>query len=214
MRAIVWFRRDLRVHDQPALSAAVRECEEIIPLFIFDDPLLSSRQFGSANVAFMLNCLEDLVKRLQRLKLTFMWRRGDPVEELARAARELKVEVVYWNRDYEPAAIERDRRAVHRLAQLGVTTKTYKDHVVFETRDVLSSKGKPLQRYGAYRRRWWEHWHASPPRLTTPPNARLYREDKDSTRLADTQRPRIRSSIGSMERRGNGRSATPPPIPR
>ena len=108
MRAIVWFRRDLRVHDQPALSAAVRECEEIIPLFIFDDPLLSSRQFGSANVAFMLNCLEDLVKRLQRLKLTFMWRRGDPVEELARAARELKVEVVYWNRDYEPAAIERD----------------------------------------------------------------------------------------------------------
>jgi len=138
MRAIVWFRRDLRVHDQPALACALRECNEIIPLFIFDDLLLSSRQFGSTNVAFMLSCLEDLVESLQRLRLTFTWRRGEPVEELAYAARELQAAVVYWNRDYEPAAIERDRRAVHMLAQLGVATKTYKDHVVFEARDVLS----------------------------------------------------------------------------
>ena len=85
MRAIVWFRRDLRVYDQPALAAAMRECDEVVPLFIFDDPLLSSRQFGSTNVAFMLSCLEHLVESLQRLKLTFIWRRGDPVEELARA---------------------------------------------------------------------------------------------------------------------------------
>jgi deoxyribodipyrimidine photo-lyase len=169
MRAIVWFRRDLRVYDQPALAAAMRECDEVVPLFIFDDPLLSSRQFGSANVAFMLSCLEHLVESLQRLKLTFIWRRGDPVEELARAARELRAEVVYWNRDYEPAAIERDRRAVYGLAQLGVATKTFKDHVVFEARDVLSSQGKPIQRYGAYRRRWREHWQASPPRLTPRP---------------------------------------------
>ncbi|MBH0202921.1 MAG: hypothetical protein HP496_11645 [Nitrospira sp.] len=42
MRGIVWFRRDLRLHDQPALTAACAECDEIIPLFIFDEPLLQS----------------------------------------------------------------------------------------------------------------------------------------------------------------------------
>jgi len=42
MRGIVWLRRDLRVQDQPALTAAFQECEEVLPLFVFDEPLLRS----------------------------------------------------------------------------------------------------------------------------------------------------------------------------
>lgn len=169
MRGIVWFRRDLRLSDQPALAAACKECRQVIPLFVFDDPLLQSQVFGSACVNFMLGCLQDLASSLAVRGLALQWRRGEPVEEVVNAAREWKADVVYWNRDYEPGALERDRLVHHRLVQMGVLVRTYKDHVVFEAEEVRSATGEPLQRYSAYRARWWAKWQATtPPVLPVP----------------------------------------------
>jgi deoxyribodipyrimidine photo-lyase len=109
MRGLVWFRRDLRLRDNPALSAAWRECREIVPLLVFDEPLLRSHVFGSACVGFMLGCLEELRRSLAEHGLTLSWRMGEPIESVMRVATDLAVDAVYWNRDYEPAALERDR---------------------------------------------------------------------------------------------------------
>jgi deoxyribodipyrimidine photo-lyase len=163
MRAVVWFRRDLRLYDQSALTAACEACSEVIPLFVFDEPLLQSHAFGSACVNFMLGCLQGLASSLTERGLTLQWRRGEPVEEVVRTAREWKADVVYWNRDYEPGAIERDRAVQQRLAQIGVIVRTFKDHVVFEAEEVRSATGEPLQRYSAYRARWWTKWQATKP---------------------------------------------------
>ena len=77
MKGLIWFRRDLRLHDNPALSAACKECREIVPLFVFDEPLLQSHVFGSACVGFMLGCLEELRRSLEGRGLTLAWRIGD-----------------------------------------------------------------------------------------------------------------------------------------
>ncbi|HXV68172.1 MAG TPA: deoxyribodipyrimidine photo-lyase, partial [Nitrospira sp.] len=90
MRAIVWFRRDLRLADHPALTAACQECREVIPLFVFDEPLLQSHRFGPACVSFMLGCLEALSSSLASRGITLQWRRGEPIEQLLQAAREWK----------------------------------------------------------------------------------------------------------------------------
>ena len=169
MRGMVWFRRDLRLHDQPALTAACAECDEIIPLFIFDEPLLQSHEFGSACVNFMLGCLEDLNVALSGLGAPLQWRRGESVELVLQAACEWKTDVVYWNRDYEPGAIERDRLVQLRLVKLGVAVRTFKDHVVFEASEVRGATGEPLQRYSAYRARWWNRWHAMTPAVQPIP---------------------------------------------
>ena len=79
MRGVVWFRRDLRLADHPALSAACEECDEIIPLFVFDDPLLCGQTFGAACVGFMLGCLQELASSLAGRGITLQWRRGEPV---------------------------------------------------------------------------------------------------------------------------------------
>ncbi len=163
MRGIIWLRRDLRVHDQPALTAAFQECEEVLPLFVFDEPLLRSQEFGSACVNFMLGCLQELSASLAGLGLALQWRLGEPVEAVVRVARESKADVVYWNRDYEPVAIERDRRVQLALAELGIRTRTFKDHVVFEAEEIRGATGDPLQRYSAYRARWWAKWQSSKP---------------------------------------------------
>ncbi|MBM4127366.1 MAG: deoxyribodipyrimidine photo-lyase [Nitrospira sp.] len=176
MRGIVWFRRDLRLHDQPALIAACEACSEVIPFFVFDEPLLQSRVFGSACVNFMLGCLHDLASSLADRGLTLQWRRGEPVEEIVRAAREWKADAVYWNRDYEPRAIERDRTVAQRLAQAGVVVRTFKDHVVFEAEEVRGVTGEPLQRYSAYRARWWSKWYAVKPTVHAVPSSSRARE--------------------------------------
>jgi deoxyribodipyrimidine photo-lyase len=172
MRGVVWFRRDLRVHDQPALTAALAECDEVVPLFVFDQPLLRTQQFGSACVNFMLGCLRDLGNALAKYGLRLTWRQGDPVEEVVKAARDARADVVYWNRDYEPSAIERDRTVTRQLAMSRIAVRTFKDHVVFEAGEVVSAAGTPLQRYGAYRARWWTQWHAAAPPVIPPPSRR------------------------------------------
>jgi len=171
MRGIVWFRRDLRLADQPALMAACEECDEIIPLFVFDDPLLQGRHFSSACVNFMLGCLKELASALAARGLALQWRRGDPIEEVLRSASEWKTHIVYWNRDYEPAAITRDGRAQEQLERLGVAVRTFKDHVVFEAEEVRGATGDPLQRYSAYRARWWTKWQETTPAVQSIPTS-------------------------------------------
>ena len=170
MRGMVWFRRDIRVHDQPALTAACEECDEVIPLFVFDEPLLQSHEFGPACVNFMLGCLDELQASLATLGLPLQWRRGSQVDEVVRAAMEWKADVVYWNRDYEPRARARDQQIHQQLVQMGVTVRTLKGHVVFETEEVRGVTGEPLQRYSAYRARWWAKWHAVKPALRAIPS--------------------------------------------
>ena len=163
MRGVVWIRRDLRLQDQPALTAACADCHDVIPLFVFDDPLLHSRQFGSPCVTFMVSCLDELAGALAARGLALQWRRGNQIDEVIRFVSDIRADAVYWNRDYEPAAIQRDRKVQQALMTRGVAVHTYKDHVVFEAEEIRGSTGDPLQRYSAYRARWWAKWHAATP---------------------------------------------------
>ena len=60
MTAIVWFRRDLRLHDHPALRAALDAHETVVPFFCLDDRLLHGRHASGPRTQFMLDCLADL----------------------------------------------------------------------------------------------------------------------------------------------------------
>ncbi len=162
-RALVWFRRDLRVHDHPALTAAVREAKEVVPVFVFDEPLLKAKVFGSHCVGFMLDSLGELSRSLAALGLRLRWVFGDPREEIPRLARDLNVDAVYWNRDYEPAALERDQVVRHAVSGRGIVAATFKDHVVFEPHELRTTEGEPFRLFSAYRTRWWKGWQAAAP---------------------------------------------------
>ncbi len=172
MKGLVWFRRDLRVRDNPALFAACRDCREVVPLFVFDEPRLRSHLFGSACVGFMLGCLNELRASLGQLGLMLQYRIGEQTEAVLQAVRDLGIDAVYWNRDYEPAARDRDRRVQDCLSQQGRTVKTFKDHVVFEAEEVRGLTGDPFQRYSAYRDRWWNQWRAATPPMIPAPKRR------------------------------------------
>jgi deoxyribodipyrimidine photo-lyase len=115
--SIVWFRRDLRLGDHPALHAACREDAAVVPLFVWDERLLDA---GSASAARRLR-LEAAVAALQRdLRAhggRLVIRRGNPRQEVPSLAREIGASTVHASRDYTPYARARDD-AVGREVQL------------------------------------------------------------------------------------------------
>ncbi|MCS7033531.1 MAG: deoxyribodipyrimidine photo-lyase, partial [Phycisphaerae bacterium] len=140
MPVIVWFRRDLRLHDNTALSHAARESPDgvVIPVFVFDDAILKHPDTGGAIVAFMLGCLRDLSDSLSRLGVRMVFLHGSPPEQLRALSQQVGATGLYFNKDYHPAAIERDDRVRRELPSVGVEVKAYKDQVIFEEREILA----------------------------------------------------------------------------
>jgi deoxyribodipyrimidine photo-lyase len=128
VKAIMWFTRDLRVHDNPALSAALDGGDhEIVPVFCFDDRILHGRHASGPRTQFMLKCLADLDAALRERGAQLVVRHGRPEDELPK----LGGDVIHCMRDTTPFA----RR---RLAGLPVIehpglliAETEKPYVVF-----------------------------------------------------------------------------------
>ncbi|MGQ9548734.1 MAG: cryptochrome/photolyase family protein [Roseiflexus sp.] len=155
MMWIHWFRRDLRVRDNPALSrAAVRSSGLVIPLFILDEAILHAPRTGEARVAFMLAALRDLDASLRMRGSRLIVRRGRPFDVLRDLVRETGAVGVSWNQDYTPFARQRDRRIEAMLRDLNVATLISADAVIMEPDDVRTDDGRPYTVYTPYRRRW------------------------------------------------------------
>ena len=98
MTSVMWFRRDLRLSDNPALLAALAGAADtqVVPLFVLDPAL--SRPAGAARRAYLEASLTDLGMRVGGLQL----RRGDPVREVAEVARAARASAVHVAEDFGP----------------------------------------------------------------------------------------------------------------
>jgi deoxyribodipyrimidine photo-lyase len=103
--AVVLFTRDLRVRDNPALAAAAREAERVLPLFVLDDGLLAESPRRAERLA---GALHDLDRSLRRLGGGLVVRRGDPVAETVRAARACGAGAVFLAADVSSYARRRE----------------------------------------------------------------------------------------------------------
>ncbi len=108
--ALVWFRRDLRVHDHLSLHAALQACERVVPVFVLDDAILRGRFPSASRHAFLLECLRDLRAALRGRGGDLAVRHGAPEHELVALAREHGAGAVYLASDVSPYATARDRR--------------------------------------------------------------------------------------------------------
>ena len=94
MRAIHWFRADLRLRDNPALAAAARQAERVVPVFVLDPRLLEGASAGSARTAFLLDCLERLGEELEASGCPLVVRRGAPEVEIPKLLGETGAELL------------------------------------------------------------------------------------------------------------------------
>jgi deoxyribodipyrimidine photo-lyase len=153
--ALVWLRRDLRLDDNAALHAALAASERVFCAFVFDREILDALPSRhDRRVEFIREALVELNAALAANGSGLLVRHGLAREEIPRLARELQVAAVFANRDYEPAAIARDRAVARALAMQGIDFRSRKDHVIFEQEEVQNAKGKPFTVFSAYKRAW------------------------------------------------------------
>ena len=155
---LVWFRRDLRVDDNPALFEALRQCAQVHCVFIADRDILDGLPRADRRVEFIRESLGALDAELRvlagRAQAGLIVRHAFATREIATLASELGAQAVYCAHDYEPQAQERDARVRGALADLGIGLHTCKDHVVFERREVLTKTGTPYGVFTPYKNAW------------------------------------------------------------
>ncbi len=163
MTSVHWFRRDLRLGDNPALLAAVGSGEDgVLPLFVLDPVLLGSA--GPVRRTWLDAGLRALDQSLQG---SLHLRRGDPAEEVLAAARAVSATTVHITGDAGPYGRRRDARVRARLAEAGVELVATSSPYAVAPGRVRTKQGDGYAVFTPFRRAWQAHgWPLPAP---TPP---------------------------------------------
>ncbi|MCC9071477.1 DNA photolyase family protein [Flavobacterium sp. F-65] len=153
-----WFRRDLRLDDNRGLFHALESPFPVIPLFIFDDAILESLPKDDARVSFIYDSLEKINIELNSSGSSLLIKKGKTTEIWKSLIEEFNIQNVFFNKDYEPYAIKRDLFISDLLKQNGIPAFSYKDHVVFEEKEITKSDGLPYTIYTPYKNKWLEKY--------------------------------------------------------
>lgn len=151
----MWFRRDLRLHDNAALYHALKSRNPVLPVFIFDTNILDDLEDKKdRRVEFIYAVLVAMQEQLNALGSTMNVWYGKPLEVYRSILTTYAVEQVFTNHDYEQYAIDRDEAVAALLKEHGASFHTYKDHVLLEKEEVLKDDSSPYTVFTPYSRKW------------------------------------------------------------
>jgi len=152
MRILHWFRKDLRLDDNAALSAAASDADhDVVPFYASDPAWFTRADIAATRVRFVLGALAELSAAIAARGSRLALAHGDPAELLPSAARAANADAVYWNEEYEPALRERDDRVERALHSAGVKTKRFHDRLLVPPGFVMNGTGSPYTIYTPFR---------------------------------------------------------------
>ena len=146
---IHWFRHDLRLSDNPALTAAA-EMGVVLPIYIYDTVHPGMHACGAATRVWLHHSLADLSASLSDHLSLFV---GDPVSILLDICQQHGVKTVTWNRCYAPWQITRDKQIKSVLAEAGITVSSYNGSLLWEPWDIHKDNGDPYRVFTPFYRR-------------------------------------------------------------
>jgi len=153
--SVFWFRRDLRLNDNAGLYHALISGKPVIPIFIFDETILSKLENKhDKRVDFIHRSLTELKSELRKMGSDLLIFHGEPIEVYNQLIKDYSVKSVFANHDYEPYAQKRDASISELLSEQGIAFQTFKDQCIFEKGEVLKDDGKPYTVYTPYSKKW------------------------------------------------------------
>ena len=158
---IFWFRRDLRLDDNHALFKALKSGYDVLPIFIFDSNITNKLNQNDHRLNYINNVLDDLNKRLSENKKKIYTYKGDPVDIISKLTIKLKIKEIYFNKDYEPYARDRDDKIEKLCMANNVSYNSFKDHVIFEEDQIVKKDGTPYVVYTPYSKKWIEKFQSN-----------------------------------------------------
>lgn len=173
--SVMWFRRDLRLRDQPALLEAVSAGPDgVVPLFVLDDTLWNDR--ASTRVAYLARLMQDFSDRMGGLHVVH----GDPTTEVPRIARKIGADSVHVSADFTPYGSERDSAVEAALREHGIgLVRTGSPYAVAPGR-ITKDDGTGYRVFTPWFRAWQQHgWRDPAPEAQevpwTRPEGRTHR---------------------------------------
>ena len=155
---LMWFRRDLRVRDNAALFYALKSCQQVHCVFVFDTEILDALPRQDRRVEFIHESVRELDSELRKLAgpeaAGLITLHGAAREAVPQLAKTLGAQVVFTNHDYEPDAMARDAVVRGALSGMGISFHTSKDHVIFERDEVLTQSSMPFSVFTPYKNAW------------------------------------------------------------
>ncbi len=162
--AIFWFRRDLRLEDNSGLFHALKGNSAVLPIFIFDTDILDQLpDQQDARVQFIHDRLKKIHSTLQKIGSSVLVKHGKPLEIFQQLLADYTIEAVFTNRDYEPYALVRDKEIEELLGKKGIKLFTFKDHVIYEKKEIVTDAGEPYKVFTPYKNKWLEKYKKAKP---------------------------------------------------
>jgi deoxyribodipyrimidine photo-lyase len=139
--AIVCFRQDLRLSDNPALRAAIESADEVIPVYIFDP----EETTGGASRWWLHHSLASLAAELKKRGAELVLLKGGSNTALLELCKTTKASSVHWNRTYDPRSVARDTDLKARLTEQGLQAESYRGNLLFEPWEICNQSKLPFR---------------------------------------------------------------------
>jgi len=160
-KSLTWIRRDLRLHDHHALSESLKNSDETLVAFIFDEKILTKlKNKNDLRVTFIMQSLMEINGILEKNGSSLIVRYGDPTVLIPNLIKEHNLDSLYFNRDYEPYAKERDAKVEKILKAMNVEVFSFKDSVFYEKKEVLNGSGEVYKVFTPYKNKWLEKFQS------------------------------------------------------
>ncbi|MBG6238708.1 deoxyribodipyrimidine photo-lyase [Mycetocola sp. CAN_C7] len=157
--SVVWFRDDLRLDDNPALSAAARRDGPVVAVFILDEESAGVRPHGGAARWWLHSSLTSLAASLSELGVQLILRRGRAGDVLPRIVEEAGAGAVFWNRRYGQAERDVDAAIKSRLRGDGLEVSSFAASLLYEPWTIQTGQGTPYSVFTPF----WRACQAAPP---------------------------------------------------
>jgi deoxyribodipyrimidine photo-lyase len=162
--SILWLRQDLRLSDNPALTAAAQRKRPILPLYVLDDETPAEWRIGGASRWWLHHSLASLDASLGTIGLPLILRRGPAPAVIAELSKETGADAVFWNRTYEPYAIARDIALKQSLTARGVAVASFNAALLREPWTIKTKQGEPYKVFTPF----WQALRQEPPPAPLP----------------------------------------------
>jgi deoxyribodipyrimidine photo-lyase len=159
--AIVWFRNDLRLDDNPALQAALDAGHDVVPVYVHDPEGDGNAVHGAASRAWLARSLVALDGALRARGNALRLFVGHAATTLAGVAAATGATAVFWNRRYEPAVESRDAGVKRALREQGLQAESFNGSTLFEPWVLKTAAGGPYRVFTPFHRAALARWSPS-----------------------------------------------------
>ena len=150
---LVWFRKDLRLHDNPALQSALLANRQVVPVFVWDSKEGGQWSPGAASRWWLHQALKSLSQDIEKLGGKLILAKGEAADLIPQIARDHGASKVLYGRTYDPPGLATQEKVEEALDKAGIDTESFNSSLLQEPWETKNGTGKPFQVFTPYWRK-------------------------------------------------------------